>query len=59
MTKYQERTVYISLGILVFFLVISLITSNWGFFLWSLIPIFMNVMFAFFAKNNKHIKRFN
>ena len=53
MNKYQRMTVYISAGTLVFFLVLSLITTQWGFFLWSLLPVFMNVMVAFFSKNNK------
>ena len=56
MNKYQERTVYITSGILIFFLVISLITNDLGFFLVSLIPVFINLMFAFFAKKNKFYK---
>ncbi|GIO23769.1 hypothetical protein [Oceanobacillus sp. J11TS1] len=59
MNKYQERVIYISAGALVFFLVLSLITNNLGFFLMSLFPVFFNVMIAFFAKNNKHMQKFN
>lgn len=59
MNKFQERTIYISTGVLVFFLALSLITNSWRPFLLSLLPVFMNVMFAFFAKNNKHIQKFN
>jgi len=57
--KFQERTIYISLGVFVFFLAISMITSNLGFIIWSLPPIFLSLMLAFFAKNNKYIQRFN
>ena len=59
MNKFQERTIYISTGVLVFFLALSLMTNNWRPFLLSLLPVFMNVTFAFFAKNNKHIQMFN
>ncbi|MFD2759850.1 hypothetical protein [Lentibacillus juripiscarius] len=59
MNKYQERTVYISSVVLVFFLALSLFTNEWGFFLLSLPPVFINVMFAFLAKKNKYIQRFN
>ena len=59
MNYYQKGTVYISIGALVFFLAISLMTNNWGFFLLSLVPVFLNVMIAFFSKNNKHIERIN
>jgi len=57
--KYQERTVYISSGILVLFSALSWMTTDWGFFLWSLIPAFLNIMFAFFATENKYKQRFN
>lgn len=59
MSKYQERMVSVSLVALIFFLVLSMFTSNWGFLLFSLPPIFMNLTFAFFAKNNKYIQDFN
>ncbi|WP_430786862.1 hypothetical protein VBD025_14930 [Virgibacillus flavescens] len=59
MNEYQKRTIYISSGFLVFFFTLSLLTTNWGFFLWSLLPIFINVMFVFFAKKNKYIQKFN
>src|SRR5699024_4464519 len=44
MNKYQERTIYISAGVLIFFLLLSIITNKWGFFLWSLPPVFINIM---------------
>lgn len=59
MTKFQERAALISLLVLGFFVVLSLVTSRWGFFLWSLPPVFLNLMIAFFSKNNKYIQRFN
>jgi hypothetical protein len=59
MTNYQKRTIYISSGFFIFFIVLSLVTKEWGFFLWSLLPIFMVLMSAFFAKETKHIKNFN
>jgi len=59
MNKYQERTIYISAGVLIFFLLLSIITNKWGFFLWSLPPVFINIMMAFFVKETKHIQKFN
>lgn len=58
MNKYQEYTVYITAVVFIVFLAISLITNRWGFFLWSLLPIFLNLMIAFFS-DSKHIGRFN
>ena len=54
MNKYQERTIYISTIALIFCLILSLVTNEWGFLLWSLLPVFMVLMSAFFAKENKH-----
>jgi len=48
--KYQKRSVYISIVVLVFFLVLSLMTHHWGFFLWSLFPVFMVLMTALSTK---------
>lgn len=59
MTKYQVRTIYISSGVLVFFLALSLLTNEWGFFLCSLLPVFINIIIVFFAKKNKYIQKFN
>jgi len=53
MKKYQKRSVYISIVALAFFLVLSLLTQHWGFFLWSLLPVFMVLMSTFFTKNDK------
>lgn len=52
MNKYQERSIYISIVLLAFFLILSLITHNWGFFLWSLLPILLALMTVFFTKIN-------
>lgn len=56
---YQKRTVYITAGVLIVFIFISFITNDWRFFLGSLYPVLINIMFAFTAKNNKHIQKFN
>ncbi|WP_194841130.1 hypothetical protein [Sporosarcina cascadiensis] len=49
MSKYKKRTVYISIVILAFFLTLSLIMQQWGFFLWSLLPVFLVLMTTFSA----------
>lgn len=53
MNKLQKRTVYISISALIFFLVLSLMTHKWGFFLWSLLPVFIVLMTAFSTNVNK------
>lgn len=53
MSKYQKRTVSISIATLAFFLVLSVVTYNWGFFLWSLLPVFMVLMTTFATRTNK------
>lgn len=53
MNKLQKHTVYISIVALAFFLALSLLTKNWGFFLWSLLPIFIVLMTTFSTKFNK------
>jgi len=50
MNTYQKRSVYISIGVLIFFLVLSVVADRWGFFLWSLLPVFMVLTTAFFTK---------
>ena len=50
MKKYQRRSVYISIVTLAFFLVLSLMTHRWGFFLWSLLPVFIVLMTTFTPK---------
>lgn len=50
MKKYQRRSVYISIVTLAFFLVLSLMTHRWGFFLWSLLPVFIVLMTTFTLK---------
>ncbi|WP_156890523.1 hypothetical protein [Sporosarcina ureae] len=53
MKKYQKRTVYISIVALGFFLVLSLLTQQWGFFLWSLLPVFIVLLTTFSTKFDK------
>lgn len=53
MSKYQERTIYISSGVLIFFLLLSLMTDQWGFFILSLPPVYIIVMFAFLSKKTR------
>ncbi|MFD1445902.1 hypothetical protein [Oceanobacillus profundus] len=50
MKKYQRRSVYFSIVTLAFFLVLSLMTHRWGFFLWSLLPVFIVLMTTFTPK---------
>ncbi|MBO0995065.1 hypothetical protein [Bacillus sp. SD088] len=57
MNKYQKRTVYISVLALAFFLMFSIVTQNWGFFLWSLVPIFLVLMTTLFIKSDKKNQR--
>ena len=56
--KYQKRSVYISIVTLAFFLVLSLKTHHWGFFLWSLLPVFIVLMTTFTTKITKNKGRF-
>jgi cadmium resistance protein CadD (predicted permease) len=53
MGQYLIRTIYISIAVLLFFLVLSLVTDNWGFFLWSLAPVFFVLMTAIFSKKDQ------
>lgn len=57
MNKYQKITVYISAVVLVFFLLLSIFTGRWGFFLWSLLPVFMNLSVAFTVKDDKQSRK--
>ncbi|WP_199170296.1 hypothetical protein [Sporosarcina sp. P19] len=57
MNKYQKRTVYISIIALAFFLVLSLLTQQWGFFLWSLLPVFIVLMTTFSTNIDRRNKR--
>lgn len=50
---YQKRTVYISIITLVFFFVLSVVSHNWGFFLWSIFSVYLVLMAVFSAKTNK------
>ncbi|WP_199171367.1 hypothetical protein [Sporosarcina sp. P18a] len=53
MNQIQKRTVYISIVVIAFFLALSLLTQHWGFFLWSVLPVFIVLMTAFSKKNDK------
>ena len=53
MTKYQKTSTYIAILVLVIFLVLSLITRQWGFFLWSLLPVFIVLMTIFTTKTDQ------
>jgi len=57
MNKYQKVSIYTSIVILALFLVLSLMTQNWRFLLWSLIPVFLVLMTTFFTKNGKQDDR--
>ena len=50
MNKLHKYTVIIAFLALVFFLVLSIVTSNWKFFLWSIVPIALSLMTTFLAK---------
>ncbi|WP_157111216.1 MULTISPECIES: hypothetical protein [Sporosarcina] len=52
MKEIQKHAVIIAILAFMFFLVLSLVTSNWKFLLWSIVPIFLSLMTAFFAKSN-------
>ncbi|WP_199170098.1 hypothetical protein [Sporosarcina sp. P20a] len=56
MNTYQKRTVYISIVALAFFFVLSVLTQHWGFFLWSLLPVFIVLMTTFSTKFDKSNK---
>jgi len=53
-STYQKRLIYISIPVLAFFLVLSLLTDQWGFFLWSLAPVFIVLMTGFFTDFSKN-----
>lgn len=53
MNKNRKFVIYGLIIVLVFFLVLSLITQNWKFFLWSLLPVFMGLMITFTVKTDK------
>lgn len=53
MSKGKKRTIYISIVTLAFFLTLSLTMKQWGFFLWSLLPVFIVMMTAFTTSERK------
>ncbi|QUW20466.1 hypothetical protein JSQ81_11395 [Sporosarcina sp. Marseille-Q4063] len=53
MTKYQKTSIFIAITVLIFFLVLSLITNQWGFLLWSFLPVFIVLMTTFSTKIDK------
>lgn len=52
MNKYQKIALGVMLGVPAFFAVISLVTGNWLFLLYSLLPSFLAGMTSFFAAKN-------
>lgn len=54
MSKSQIRMIYIGIIALVFFLVLSLVTHQWGFFLWGLLLV---PLISFATLTNKHFKK--
>jgi len=56
MSKQQTLTIYIGIIALVFFLILSLVTKEWGFFLWSL---FLVPLICSATLTNKHFKKSN
>ncbi|MBB4823497.1 hypothetical protein HNO89_000717 [Sporosarcina luteola] len=52
-SKYKKRTLNISIVTLAFFLTLSLIMQQWGFFLWSLLPVFIVLMTTFSTNFNR------
>jgi hypothetical protein len=59
MNKYQKIPIGIMIGFPIFFLVVSLFTGKWGFFLWSLPPSFISGMTGFFASKNANRNTYN
>ncbi|MBA2871104.1 hypothetical protein HNQ85_001374 [Anoxybacillus calidus] len=55
MNKYQKISIGVMIVFPIFFLVVSMFTGKWGFFLWSLPPSFISGMTGFFA--SKHANR--
>jgi hypothetical protein len=52
MDKYTKISIDIMIGFPLFFLIVSLLTRKWGFFLWSLAPSFLSGMTGLFAAKN-------
>ncbi|MGG4043077.1 hypothetical protein [Bacillus smithii] len=52
MNKYQKISISVMIGFPIFFLVVSLFTGKWGFFLWSLAPSFISGMTGLVAFKN-------
>ena len=52
MNRYQKIALFILFGIPLFFLIISLVTSNWGFFLWSIPSSVVAGTTGFYAAKN-------
>ncbi|MBA2871026.1 putative membrane protein [Anoxybacillus calidus] len=59
MNKYQKISIGVMIGFPIFFLVVSLFTGKWGFFLWSLAPSFISGMTGFFASKNTNRNTYN
>jgi hypothetical protein len=52
MNKYAKISIGIMIGFPLFFLIVSLLTGKWAFFLWSLAPSFISGMTGLFAAKN-------
>ncbi|PES61573.1 hypothetical protein CN507_28945 [Bacillus cereus] len=52
MNKYQKISLMVMIGLPVFFLILSVITNNWGFFFLSLPPSFTSEMTGYFVAKN-------
>ncbi|WP_404452144.1 hypothetical protein LG329_17595 [Virgibacillus necropolis] len=55
MNRYQKISLFVSIGFPLFFLIITLITGRWGFFLWSLPPSFITGVTTYFH-SKKYVK---
>jgi hypothetical protein len=53
MNRYQKLSIFVLVGFPIFFLIVSLLTEKWGYFLWSLPPSFIAGTTGYFtAKKN-------
>lgn len=53
MNTYKKLTLLFLTSMLVLFLVLSILTDNWKFVLWSLPPIFISFMVTLITKDKK------
>ncbi|WP_180994152.1 hypothetical protein [Bacillus sp. Marseille-P3661] len=55
MNRYQKVSLMVLIGVPLFFLIISVLTGRWSFFLWSLLPTFTSGITGYFHAK-KHEK---